>query len=1002
MSIEDDLPATWSATENAGTPSEHKNIVPGSWWRIAGDFNDLSKREAPKHGLIFLMGEVRVIDGVIHTVVLHEHPRFGVGTMKVLYDDLLLNFTHEPDGERLRETELAELMSEINQITALMSSPPSDAELIKTLPAPPSESLSQSKTASVPSVLLPGGDLNAAQRKVETAIAVLEARQTWVQDHTTSMQTKMHLVANFQKEKVSVGLAGISEQRKWAESMLANVQTMRLWLGEDQGFSTLVEGQGANPGDKLHFMQRMLFLDEEIFTHSRIDGFNGDEMRDLPQLMRDNPELVERMLPFKRCVAIAKVRRSSRPFDPPKDAIGFMSLMAAFEQDEKIHILIRNGQQVSMVTTDEITSKAKRLFPSKAEIEAIFTERARFGSEARMITPQDIEYSDKRADHDSRALFYKRVLLILWGLAERENIFGEFIGKGENWLEQDVHARSFTFIHDEEGVIHDGRPGVVGYLDANRSRIRPGSRVLVQWSKALSEDVAPQIYDHGRDSSHVYLKVKLEETFGLTVAESRGDTVIVKCPVSKLSYRDDIKPYLTPVKMVWDDQSWGKFNRRHPEGFICIDEASADDLRYYFNSRIHRKHYLDYLHLFDEALRILEREEKECAVFLARVRDAGVDDKIAHSAISLWRTASKGAIPEGDKAYKKVLQLSRLITTALPGAVKDAYYADLTATGTLEVSFPHDKVALGEEYHFTNVEVYTFGVRNGWQKKSERIAPLQANAGPGALRLYGEAPERKLAHMVSCLPVFRDIAAFNMISQGPDGTAGLDDLEAMIDPEQPVDVAGLLPRIKDWIMANSDKMVMLPYLRSTLGYARTQPGATSLYRFEAYVDPIVHLMLKGEEAAVWEIYTHCYNQPEGNFEELKTKVSRLKEKGKGSHGVIANVVRTAEEVSKDPYMETATLGTKRDAYFHVTSQNKNIPDRDAPVFFKDSLFEMIVRVQSSAGYIRAPETAEKMLEKMAMIEVSFYDGCAEFLEKLTGVHSAMPQDATEAEHAPDL
>ncbi len=998
MHSDENLPAAWSATKNAGTPPELDEIVPGSWWRITGAFKDFAEREAPDHGLIFLLGDVRIIDGEIHTVVLHEHPRFGGGTVLVLIEDLLVNFTHAPNGEELRAAELAELMGEITEITEKMSSPPSDADLIKSLPAPAAESAEERGEAQVPSVLLPSGDVNAAQRKVETAIAVLEARQSWVEAQTAEMQEKMYLVANFQKEKVSLGLAGISEQRKMAETMLANVQTMRLWLGEEQDFISLVRGQGAGPADKLHFMQRMLYLDEELFTHSRLDGFNGDDMMDLPHLLQDNPDLVARMLPFNRCVAIAKVRRSARPFNPPTDVSALLALISAYEQDQKIHILIRNGEQVSMVTTDEITSKANRLFPSKAEIDAIFTERARFGTEARMITPQDVEYSDKRADHDSRALFYKRVLLILWGLAERENIFGDFIGKQENWLEQDVHAKSFTFVHDEEGVIHDGRPSVMTYLKENRARIRSGTRVLAQWSKVATEDSAPQIFDTDSNRSFSFRKVNMMEDFGLTTVETRGDALVVKCPVSKRSYNDNEKTYHTPVKMAWTEKSWGKFNTHTPEGFICIDETSADDLRYYFNSRIHRQNYLEYIHLFDEALRILEAEEKACAAFLRRTVDAGVKEDTARKAIALWRSSSKGASPEGEKAFKKVVQLAGLIEAELPQGVEDAHYAELTAAGALEVSHPHGETILGEEYFFAHVDVHAYSARKGWQKKSERISPLYASAGPGALRLHGEAPADRLNHMETCHPVFRDVRACSVITEGPGDEGPIDVIETMIDPDKSVDTAYWVKLIIEWVRKNSVEVVSLPHLRCTIGYGQISKKDATLYRFEAYVDPIMHLMLKGEEEAVRTIFDRVYRKPKLNFDDLKQRAQQLKDEGKAICGMRADRVLMPEDLLKDPNFKTANLGDPGGSY-HRFKFKDVLPGEDDAVF-PGSLREKLTRLDMASSYLRAPSEPEKMLERMGAVQLSFFEGCADFVLKHTGLYVGMPDLEKVNDHAP--
>lgn len=990
MAQDNTLPARQGTGRMAGGYDPLENVVPGSWWRLSGAFKDLEDRDLPDHGLVLLVHDVRVIDGEIHTIVLREHPRWGEGSYKILLEDFLVNFTFQPDGEALREKELLDLMEEINGITRLLSSPPSDRDLMAALPAP--EAPVAPVEAKVPTVLLPSGDVNAAQARIETAIAVMEARRDWVSGHTRDMQSKMALVGSFQKEKVDVALAGISEQRKAAENLLSGVQTMRLFLGEDQDFRTLVEGQGAARSEPLHFMQRMLYLDEELFTHSRLDGLNGDDFNDLPKILSDNPELVSRMLPHPRSVAIAKMRRKTRELDFEINLSNIFEVMNIVEQDRRIQILIRNGDQVHMVTTDEITSKATRLFPSRSEIDHIFTQRDRQGG-YRTITPHDIEYSDKRSDHDARALFYKRVLLILWGLSEREGVLGDFIENGSNWLEETVHNKNFTFVHDEEDVLPDGRyPPINRFLDQNRRAVQHGSRLLVQWGNAISEDSAPQMYEkRDRGSSYAYMKNQPVVDFSLTIAQRKDGDIIALCPVTRQSWRSDRdRQFNSPVKLKTTVLSWNKFQDRTSGGFICLDTLKAEDLRHYFNSRIHRENYLEYLHLFDRALTILAREEAELlpirAGILSRVE---VDEEIVDQALHIWRTANRGDVPLTEKEIAKVEELCAFLSVELPELDSDVLYVDATSRRTLEVSRLREVEVFGRKIPVAEVDTMTWGPRVGWRVKAGHVATINTEASPGAFRLQGQAPEHAIQAFEIIHPALRDPASLDILCNGlaDEGLETLGRMKSFLGADPDFDVDGLLHEAGDYFsenLRNRESVVVVPVIRQTLGYTLDTHGSSQvLMRISLTVHPDYQALANGSDDALSEFLTDLYQNPERRLSRLKQDL----ETGRINPSSI-NVERLGDDVtiSRDPSLKGLNFEKENHYSFSIIRQ-----DKEDGFIKKDNFMsggdirELIVHRIASHGYYRPPSTIEDMARYMDEIHFMIFPGCAELIEAVSGM-----------------
>ena len=984
MTEKTNLPGTWSATENAGTPSETAHVVPGSWWRLTGEFGTLHERKAPEHGLVFLMSDVRIIDGEIHTVILHEHPRFGKGTFKVLLGDLLTEFSLEPRGEQFRETELEELMGEINAITQEMSQPPSDDTFLAQLPAPekaPAPSASDAR-AVVPKVLLPSGDVDAAQKKIETALAVVEARRAWVEARTEKMQQRMGIVAQYQTEKVAIGLAGIAEQRKWAETMLENVQTMRLWLGDDQFFQTLVDGKGADRSEPLHFMQRMLYLDEEIYTHRSLIGLTGDDLNELPRILSNNPDLVERMLPHPRSVVIAKARRNTRPLSTPGGVIDVMAMFDAIESDSQVQILIRNGEQVHLVATDEITSKAKRLFPSRAEIDAIFTEKS-FRSEARMITPHDIEYSDKRADHDSRALFYKRVLLILWGLSEREGILGDFIGEGVNWLEETVHSDSFRFIHDEENVLADDRPSVRLFLSRNRKAVRAGSRIMALWEHLVTEDTAPQIFERNSTSDRGYRKVDLVEEYDVRIVETRDRDLVVKCPVRAHSYSTDrSRSYNTPVRISWPRRSWGKMEMEVADGMICLDGLRSEDLAYYFESRIHREFYLTYLHLFERAMTVLVEEEKVCDPIVGTLQDEGYDLNTARNAVTLLRGARKWALPDPGKDLEKLKDLCEIIAKGVDLSMDAPLFVEITASGALEIGRREDVEVFGKSLPFARVDIYRHTKTKGWVRKSDRLERIDTCASPGKLRIADNI-SADLISEISMLPsVLMDLEAVQAIATSPEDQDGLQLILDIIKGDG-VDAEDVLNHCKAWAHAQTGQTVSLPYYSTVVGYVIDESEkAAEIYALELYVDPVLQCLALGHQDSVRTMTRGLYRRPDTGFSNLSAHLERIQDKGDTPYGIRATRVTSPSDVSKDPARGVCHAGPAHTGHVRVSQERE-----EEGKICTGSLREAFVDRTAYYMFKPNPKTEAEKVERMAKLSFAFFEGCEEIIERVSGFHA---------------
>lgn len=886
------IPAIPTSSSSRFTASDGPRLEPGTWWRLTDPGHEIAKRDrepgvsAPEHGIVLLLSDLHIVDGEVHSVTLHGHPLLRMGRVKLLHDAFISAFAPCPEGEALRAAELAAMMGQIQMIGASMSDMPGDEALIALFPPNPKSpdpaagpSNAPSEGVQLPAALLPSGDVVAAQARIERGIALLEARSAWVKGKTDEMQHGMKIVQSYQEERVAQTLAGISGQRQMAEGLLRNVHTMRLFLGEGVEVDTLLQGASAPASEPLHLMQRMLYLDEEIFVSSVMDeGFHSGNMRDLPGLLSANPDLLERMLPHPRCVAIARIRRKSREFETPKNLMEVFSLIEKDQQDKFVQILIRDGENVHMVMADEETSRAQRLFPSSGEIDAIFTDRSRYDWEKRAyqtreITPFDIEYSDKRGEHDQRALFYKRFLIILWGLQERKGVFGPFIAPDTNWLEETTHTRHFRFVHDEENVLSDGLRPVSTWIAEMNAWIRPGSRVLVQGNRIMTPDTAPTAYssDRGAGGYERHRDRHAANRVDELIVGRRGAELIVQLPTEQ-GYRD--RRMNTPVRLREAD---GKVVT---SGALCLDRADAKTLRRYINSRQERASYLSWLALFMGALPIVEARE---------AADRGVIDRVSRSrpdlsealpeAVRMLREATKGELgPDHDV---RVVWLADRLARATDLSLTDpGLQLRLRANGDLvRVSTPTDPVSLEARMPLLEATVLRSWSSSSQKEGASRLIPFSHLSDPGETVIGGSlGPEETAAARILAAPGLRDPAAHEALRSLTTDIWAEEIREFLEEADRAEErtLTTWLEEAREMNYATSQRQVQIPSLVIPVGVALLDEsrGGSTAWALRLSLNPVLLAFRQGRADLVAHMCNRLYSKPEVGFERQRERAER--------------------------------------------------------------------------------------------------------------------------------
>lgn len=158
------------------------------------------------------------------------------------------------------------------------------------------------------------------------------------------------------------------------------------------------KGDPAAFAEKLHVMQRMLFMDEECLLNYRIGGMEFKDIGAFDKWIAE-PDNFERILPFQRCMVAMRVRRNKKVRDWQGSIRILLDNIQNTQSDKWTYLYIRNGENLYRLGSDsfEFDGASDLIFPDKAIFnpsEPMMVKDEHFGKFT-MISVSDFELRSK-------------------------------------------------------------------------------------------------------------------------------------------------------------------------------------------------------------------------------------------------------------------------------------------------------------------------------------------------------------------------------------------------------------------------------------------------------------------------------------------------------------------------------------------------------------------------------------------------------------------------------
>jgi hypothetical protein len=380
--------------------------------------------------------------------------------------------------------------------------------------------------------------------------------------------------------------------------------------------------------------------------------------------------LVDRIFGAPRAVVVMAFRRTDKNRDLGASP-GIRAILQKIEEeklDQATFLLIRDGQKIWKVDLPEFLTALPRMFPTPADLDAPYKDSTWYYSKepARTIGQDSTKYAEAVEEFRKLSLQYERLLLVLWGLHDRLNIFGPFVKPSDyqSFADPRLQQERFVMVMDDQFMIGPNRPSYKDWIVDNNKTLKPGSRIIAVWRNIMTPDTAPMAVTtrRGNPYSDAYdFKYAPDFMSNLVTVKREGAKLYVEAPVHReiWDYGGN-GPRMRHInaKVTLTESSYS--SRYDKLGILVIDDVDYEDLDFYLNSRSQRVHYIKYAAVLVAARDVLKAEmleDQPAAAWLQaaarsarfyETQDQAQVDRAIRKTLRAWRTEKGGAPPEID------------------------------------------------------------------------------------------------------------------------------------------------------------------------------------------------------------------------------------------------------------------------------------------------------------------------------------------------------------------
>lgn len=492
----------------------------------------------------------------------------------------------------------------------------------------------------------------AAENRAALARQVAEVNQRHAEAKRALEEQRAQMEADF-RAKTAALQAQMAPLKAELAKLTEVAWTVDLYLGRDETLQQLRGGAPAPLEAPIAVRQRVLVMAEEslILMGDGRRGMDADNIEGFVEWLLAAPENLDQVLPEPKGVVVLIPTRVERKSGNDFEDAYYQA------QNKRAHWLIRNGERLWVLTTDERLDVGERILPNRDEFTEVF-EPTRFGGLKSPLEPGSAEWLNAEAVASARRRHFMRIVMVLQGLADRTVV----------WQPMRPNVNFFDLASQDDGKIvlirdgdksvklGDGREPFADWQRRLNAMLRPGLRVVGNWHDADRDALYPA-GARGLKPSIPYL-IEDRRRGELVIRFDRADEVWRRnVPIPDRPgyvWREAFGPALKRASLMFDPRT-DKF-------MLAYDLATVAELEGYLRSRDERSsHFLRMVPVVKAALAAKKAEAAEEAPFRVLLRDVllgeGAEhdrvDDVLEELVHWWKVANLWARPlNGDPQHE--------------------------------------------------------------------------------------------------------------------------------------------------------------------------------------------------------------------------------------------------------------------------------------------------------------------------------------------------------------
>ncbi len=278
---------------------------------------------------------------------------------RVHFDEFFKVCKPAPDAQSVIDGYIAEFQAEIQQTMRAIHQKMRSLSL-----SSPGANLGtsvQNPSASSGSLIALNGVDNTKVYKEN----LIKLKDTEIYEARREISNKTQYMQNWLLAKVGGDMAVADYLENAVDKIKDRLKDFSVYVGVFEKIDHIRKGDPAGADNRLHVMQRKLFMDEECLAAYTTGGIEFSSIKQFDRWLAKD-ENFDRLMPFPKCMVAFQIRRKDKDRECDGTFYSVYINMQMRDDDKYTYLYVRNGENLYRVISDH--EFGDHLFPDECEI----------------------------------------------------------------------------------------------------------------------------------------------------------------------------------------------------------------------------------------------------------------------------------------------------------------------------------------------------------------------------------------------------------------------------------------------------------------------------------------------------------------------------------------------------------------------------------------------------------------------------------------------------------